>query len=70
MEKTKRVGAGLLALCGLGVAILFLYALVKGGFGAGPLIGIAVGVGVAIWQGRRALGIQGKREKEGEEEWF
>lgn len=67
--EAKRLFAGMWALCGIAVAALFTWAGIVGGFGAGPLIGIAGGLGVAVWQGRRALGVQNHFEED-DGEWY
>lgn len=67
--EAKQLMAGLGALCGIAVAVLFAWAGIVGGFGVGPLIGIVIGSVVAVWQGRRALGVQNHR-KEDDEEWY
>lgn len=69
MGEANRLLSGLWTLCGIAVAAMFAWAGFAGGFGAGPLIGIAGGVGIAIWQGRRIF-VQTHHAEEVEDEWY
>ncbi|GIM47677.1 hypothetical protein DNHGIG_32260 [Collibacillus ludicampi] len=66
----KKLSEGVLAVLGLVAVGIFIYAIKEGGFGIGPLIGIAVGAGTFIWQGKKLLNIQGKQDQGEDMEWY
>lgn len=50
MPKSSKAGAIVVMIVGILVAAFFVATVVKGGFSGSSLIGILLGVGVAIWQ--------------------
>lgn len=69
MPKSSKAGAIVVMIVGILVAAFFVVAVVKGGFSGSSLIGILLGVGVAIWQLKSLRSNASNDDYDTSEEW-
>jgi uncharacterized membrane protein YeaQ/YmgE (transglycosylase-associated protein family) len=69
MPKSSKVGAIVLMVVGILVAVFFAAAIVKGGFSGSSFMGVLLGAGVVLWQIRSLKSNESSDGYNSSEEW-